>query len=156
MSTKKSKAKIKELTIHVDGGARGNPGPAAVGIYIEDGQGNFFKEYKKYLGEETNNVAEYQAAILALQKVKRVFGKKKCKEMTIQIFSDSELLVKHLSHQYKIKNKNLQKLFLQLWNLMLDFKEVKIKGVAREENQEADRLVNEALDEEERETTLFD
>ncbi len=155
MSTKKSKKEIKNLSIHVDGGARGNPGPAAVGVYIEDGSGNLLKEYNKYLGEETNNVAEYQAAILALKKTKQLFGKKKCKKIQVKLFSDSELLVKHLTHEYKIKNGPLQELFLKLWNLMLDFKEVNIIGVPREENKEADRLVNEALDQEEREATLF-
>ena len=89
-----------KIIINTDGGSRGNPGPAAVGIVIENEKGEVIKEYNQYLGEATNNEAEYQAVIFGLKKVKALFGKEKIKEITIEVRADSELIVNQLSHKY--------------------------------------------------------
>ena len=137
---------MKKIIIYVDGGARGNPGPAAVGILFCNEKGACFRKFSEYLGETTNNEAEYKAAIFALQKFKAMFGKKLAKKTEIEIRSDSELLVNQINGKYKVLEKNLQPLFLELWNLRLDFKKVKFKLISRKKNKEADRLVNQKLD----------
>lgn len=138
---------MKKITIYTDGGARGNPGPAAAGAVFVNERKQPFKKFSQYLGDEvTNNEAEYQAVILALKKFKETFGKKVAKETTVTLKSDSELLVKQLNGQYKIKESNIQDLFLELWNLTIDFAGVKFKHVPREKNKGADSLVNEELD----------
>ncbi len=135
------------VQIYTDGGSRGNPGPAAIGVVIsKDGQA--IKKYGEVVGEMTNNQAEYQAVIFALKKAKLLFGKKKTKEMEIEILMDSELVAKQLNRQYKIKEKDLQPLFIKILNLILDFKKVGFSHIPRQENKEADRLLNEALDNE--------
>ncbi len=143
-----------KITIYTDGGSRGNPGPAALGVVIAQ-EGQIIKKYGQAIGQATNNQAEYQAVIFALKKVKLLFGKKKAKEMEIEIKVDSELLAKQLNHQYKIKEKDLQPLFIKVWNLTLDFKKVSFKHIIREKNKEADRLVNQALDNQNREQVLL-
>lgn len=140
---------MTKLIIYIDGGARGNPGPGAIGVVICDAQGEVLKKYSEFLGEKiTNNEAEYQALIFSLKKVKALFGKKKIKEMLLEIKSDSELLVKQLNGLYKISHPKIQKLFLKVWNAKIDFKEVKFNLIPRKLNLEADRLVNEILDKE--------
>ncbi len=147
---------MKKIIIYTDGGARGNPGPAAAGVVFYNEKKEIIKEYKKYLGDSlTNNQAEYEAAILALEKFKSQFGKSLAKEMEVTFCSDSELLVNQMQGRYKIENEKLQPLFLKLWNLCLDFKKVKFKTVSRNSNKEADRLVNEILDEEGKAKKLF-
>ncbi len=148
---------MKKITIYTDGGARGNPGRAAAGVVFLNEKGEKVKEYGKYLGDSlTNNEAEYMAAILGLEKFKAQFGKRLAKEAEITLCCDSELLVKQIKGKYKIENEKLQPLFLKLWNLSLDFKSVKIKHVTRNKNKEADRLVNEALDQQKKKPSLFD
>lgn len=137
---------MKKIIIYVDGGARGNPGPGAIGILFCNEKGICFKKFSEYLGKTTNNEAEYKAAIFALKKFKTLFGKKLSKETEIEIRSDSELLVNQMNGKYKILEKNLQPLFLELWNLRLDFKKVKFKLISRKKNKEADKLVNQTLD----------
>jgi len=137
---------MKKIIVYVDGGARGNPGPAAIGVLFCNEKGVCFRKFSEYLGKMTNNEAEYKAAIFALQKFKAMFGKKLAKETEIEIRSDSELLVNQINGKYKILEKNLQPLFLELWNLRLDFKKVKFKLISRKKNKEADRLVNQKLD----------
>lgn len=152
-----------KLIIYTDGGARGNPGPAAIGVVICKEKGppspatagfgeasEPIKKYNQAIGETTNNQAEYQAIIFAFKKIKALFGKKKVKNIEIEIRTDSELISQQLNHKYKIEEKNLQPLFLKVWNLMLDFGKVNFKYISREENKEADKLVNEALDNQER------
>ncbi len=135
------------IQIYADGGSRGNPGPAAVGVVIsKDGQ--TIKKYGEVIGEATNNQAEYEAVIFALKKAKLLFGKKETKEMELEVLMDSELVVKQLNRQYKIKEKDLQPLFIKIINLILDFKRVNFSHIPRQENKEADRLLNEALDNE--------
>jgi ribonuclease HI/probable phosphoglycerate mutase len=137
---------MRKIIIYVDGGSRGNPGPAAIGVLFCNEKGNCFKKFSEYLGKMTNNEAEYKAAIFALKKFKSIFGKKLAKETEIEIRSDSELLVNQMNGKYKILEKNLQPLFLELWNLRLDFKKVKFKLIPRKKNEEADKLVNQTLD----------
>ena len=138
---------MKKIVIYTDGGSRGNPGPAAAGAVFCNERGEMIKEVCQYLGEDiTNNEAEYQAVIFSLGKFKHLFGKKLAKATEVEIRSDSELMVQQLSGKYKILEPNIQTLFITLWNLKLDFKKVNFKLIPRKHNQEADRLVNEALD----------
>ncbi|MDD5146501.1 MAG: ribonuclease HI family protein [Candidatus Pacebacteria bacterium] len=136
---------MDNLTINIDGGSRGNPGAAAFGVVFFE-NGHIVKRYGQYLGEKTNNEAEYEALIFALKKAKALWGKERIKKIPIEIRSDSELLVRQLNGQYKIQEPKIQKLFLEAWNLKIDFGGVEIVAVPREKNKEADRLVNEALD----------
>jgi len=143
-----------KITIYTDGGSRGNPGPSAIGVVIYK-ENQIIKTYSEFIGEATNNETEYQAAVFALKKAKLLFGKKKAKEMEIEFLMDSELAIKQLNHKYKIKEEKLQLLFIEIWNLILDFKKVNFKHIPREKNKEADRLVNEALDNQGREQVLL-
>lgn len=137
---------MKKIIIFTDGGARGNPGPAAAGIVFCNEKGEIIKKYSEYLGDNlTNNEAEYQAMILGFKKFKQVFGKKLSESTEVQVKSDSELMVFQMQGLYKISEPNLQSLFLEAWNLKLDFKKVKFKAISRKKNVEADALVNEAL-----------
>jgi len=137
---------VRKIIIYTDGGSRGNPGPSAAGAVFCNEKGVIFKKYSEYLGEKTNNEAEYQAVILALKKFKQVFSKKLAKNTEIEIRADSELLIRQLTGLYKILEPQIQSLFMAIWNLKLDFKKIKFKLVSRQKNQEADQLVNEALD----------
>ncbi len=134
--------------IHTDGGSRGNPGPAAIGVVIKKSGGGLKHEYGEFLGRATNNEAEYTAVVFALKKLKQLIGKEGAKKATVEIHADSELLVKQLGGQYKVMDEKIQRFFLEIWNLKLDFEEVFFKHVPREENKEADRMVNAALDKE--------
>ena len=136
---------MNKIKIYTDGGARGNPGPSGIGIVIESVGAK--KTYREFIGYATNNEAEYKALLFALQKVKLLYGKTKTKTLSLDCYLDSELVVKQLSHQYKINDENIQKFFLQIWNLSIDFGEVKYTHIPREKNTEADRLANLALDE---------
>lgn len=138
----------RKFVIHTDGGARGNPGPAAIGAIIEEAGGGLKKGYGEYIGEATNNEAEYQAAIFALKKLKQLIGKKAAGEAEVEFHVDSELLERQLNGHYKIMGRNLKELFLELWNLKVDFGNVVFKHLLREKNKEADKLVNAALDKE--------
>lgn len=132
------------ITAFIDGGARGNPGRAAIGVVLEYDSSK--KKYGERIGEATNNVAEYTALVFSLKKIKQLFGKEKAKELKIEIKSDSELLVKQMNGIYKIEEPALRDLFVDIWNLRLDFKNVSFAHVPREKNREADGMVNYALD----------
>ena len=134
-----------KLIIYTDGGAEINPGPAAIGVVICNERNETLKEYSEAIGTHTNNEAEYQALIFALKKAKLLFGKKNVSQMQVECRLDSELVVKHLNHQYKIKEEKLKPLFLELWNLILDFGKVEFTHIPREKNKKADKLVNQAL-----------
>jgi len=136
---------MNKFIIYTDGASKGNPGPAAVGVIICDKNGKVLKEYSKEIGEATNNEAEYQAVILALKKIKLLYGKKKAKESEIEIRSDSQLLVFQLNGKYKILDEKIQKLFIEVWNLQTEFKKVVFKLIPRGENRLADRAANRAL-----------
>jgi len=130
----------KKIIIFSDGGARGNPGPAGIGAVLYDSKKQVLAKISKYIGEATNNQAEYQALITALKKAKELGGQE------LDVFLDSELVVKQLNREYKVKNKELAPLFLEVYNLSLNFSKITFTHVYRENNKEADRLVNEALD----------
>lgn len=129
----------RKLQIFTDGGARGNPGPAGVGVVIWSGN-ELVGRHNAYIGEATNNQAEYKAVILALEEVKKIGAEE------LEFFLDSELVVKQLNREYKVKDKDLAPLFVQVWNLSLGFKKATFQHVPREKNKEADKLVNEAID----------
>ena len=126
--------------IYTDGGSRGNPGPSALGVVVTEESGKVLKEYSHYLGEVTNNQAEYEAVIFALQKAKQL----RIKEVELRV--DSELIGRQLLGMYKIKDPDLQPLFIKAWNLRLDYDKVDIKIIPREQNKAADKLVNKELD----------
>lgn len=142
-----------ETTVRMftDGGSRNNPGPAAVGVWIE----TLGKKYSEYIGERTNNVAEYEALIFGLKKIKALIGKEKTRKTAVECYLDSELVVHQLNHKYKITESNIQTLFIKVWNLMLDFEKVTFHHIMREENKIADKLVNQALDEREKQGSLL-
>ena len=138
----------KDYTIFCDGGARGNPGPAAYGFVIYDSAGALLTKKGETIGETTNNVAEYRGAIEGLKTLKAKIGKAKAKQADVVVSMDSELVVKQMNGIYKVKNEKLSPLFLELWNLKPDFANVTFAHVRREENTKADAMVNEALDSE--------
>ena len=133
---------MERIIMYSDGGSRGNPGPAALGVYIE----TFDKRFGEFLGTKTNNEAEYSAIVAGLKKIKSLIGKEKAKQAMVECRMDSELACRQLNHIYKIENEKLQPLFFQVWNLMLDFKEVKFVHVPREQNTVADAEANRAMD----------
>lgn len=126
--------------LNTDGGARGNPGPAALGFLIKDATGNVVKSGGEYLGKTTNNCAEYKALIKGLTEA-LALG---VKELTCYL--DSELVVKHLTGEYRVKDSNLKSLFDQVKLLMDKLNEVKFVHVPRAKNKEADKIVNDVLD----------
>jgi len=136
-----------KIIIYTDGGSRGNPGLAGIGVVYKNQKGEILKKYSHFLGDElTNNEAEYEAVVFALKKFKALFGKTKAKTADIEFRSDSELLVKQLRGEYKVLDEKIQKLFLKVWNLKINFKNVNFKAIPREKNVEADALANEAID----------
>lgn len=129
-----------KLTIYTDGGARGNPGPAGIGAVILDEKGEAAAEISEYIGEATNNQAEYKALIAGLIKAKELGA------LELEVFLDSELVVKQLNREYRVKDKELAPLFLQVYNISLGFKKIIFKHIRRGRNEPADKLVNQALD----------
>jgi len=133
-----------KVRIYTDGGARGNPGPAGIGVVILDldqgKEGETLATVSDYIGETTNNQAEYQAVIAGLKKAADLNARE------VEIVSDSELLVKQCNGEYRVKDPDLAKLFMQVWNLQQNFKKVIFNHTLRSGNKEADRLVNEAID----------
>ena len=139
---------MSKYIIYSDGGSRGNPGEAAIGVVIEEEGTTLKKEYSEYLGRATNNEAEYKAAIFGLRKLKQLVGGEKLKSAQVEVRVDSELLERQINGHYKVMEPELQKLFIELWNLRLDFSDIKFKHILRGKNAKADRLVNAALDKE--------
>ncbi|MDO8663428.1 MAG: ribonuclease HI family protein [Candidatus Wildermuthbacteria bacterium] len=137
---------MRKIIIYTDGGSRGNPGPSAAGFVFCNENQQAFKKYSEYLGECTNNEAEYLAVVSALKKFKVLFGKKLAENSEVEVKTDSELLVRQFKGEYKVLEPKIQELFIALWNLRTDFKKLKFTLISRQKNQEADRLVNEALD----------
>jgi ribonuclease HI len=126
------------ITIHIDGAARGNPGPASF-AYVIAGGGQPTVEENGYLGSTTNNVAEYTALVRALERAAQLGGRR------LVIYSDSELLVKQMNGEYRVKNESLRELFEEAKALTRPFDSVVLRHVPRSQNSEADRLCNEAL-----------
>jgi len=129
------------LVINIDGASRGNPGPAGIGVMIREEGGPLERELWKYIGEATNNVAEYEALLLALGEA----GKLKVAEVTIR--SDSELVVRQVEGRYRVKHPRLAKLHSQVCDLMKALPSFHIEHVGRERNRRADALANRAIDE---------
>ena len=132
--------KMTQLTIFSDGGARGNPGPAGAGAVILDADGKVLAELHEYLGETTNNQAEYRAMIMALK------AAKKMSPASVAVFADSELVVKQINGEYRVKDEGLKPLFKELMSLLGDFSDYKVTHVRREKNKHADKLANKAID----------
>lgn len=131
--------KPKRLLIYIDGGARGNPGPAGIGVVIFDENKKRIKDFHKYIGVATNNVAEYSAFIYALQEA-HMLGVK-----DVVLHMDSELVAKQLKGEFKVKNKNIKPLFEQAVHLINGLEKIEVKRIDRSLNKEADRLANKAI-----------
>ncbi len=129
-----------QLVMSIDGAARGNPGPAGIGVLIEEEHGAFRRELCEYIGESTNNAAEYEALLLALNEAARLQATK------IRVRSDSELLVRQIEGRYRVKHPRLMELHARACNLILAFRAFEIEHVRRELNREADALANRAID----------
>ncbi len=128
------------IIANIDGGARGNPGPAAYGVVIRNSKGEVLAELSEYLGLKTNNFAEYSGLLAALDYAVRHNYK------SLKIFSDSELLVRQMQGRYKVNHPTLQELFARAQSLVRKFDRFSIEHVLRDRNKEADRLVNNVLD----------
>lgn len=123
-----------------DGGSRGNPGTAGCGAYVLGPEGQV-QEFKKFLGHQTNNYAEYQGLILALEEL----AKQQVKQVLVK--ADSQLMVKQMVGEYRVKNENIKPLYKKAKELEQLFENVSYEHVRREQNKDADRLANEAMDE---------
>lgn len=134
-------AKPAAWRANIDGGSRGNPGPAAYGVVIRDPRGQVVARLKKYIGRSTNNVAEYYGLIAALDYAESH------QVRALDVESDSELLVKQMRGQYKVKSEELKPLFERAKKMSQTLESFRIEHVYREQNREADALVNQALDE---------
>ena len=141
----------EKIIAYTDGGARGNPGPAGIGVAIKSPDG-MAKTYSQSIGVRTNNEAEYEAVIFALQKIKSLFGKDKAKKLEIEIRMDSELVARQLGGKYKVSEAGLVPLYIKAHNSIVDFEAVSFTEIPRENNAEADALANEAMDGGEKQT----
>lgn len=129
------------MIARIDGGARGNPGPGGYGVVLEDGNGKVLAELSRYLGRCTNNVAEYSGLLAALEKALEL------RAANLRVFSDSELLVRQMTGQYKVKSPDLRPLYEEARRLSRKFANFRIEHVRREQNRAADKLANRAMDE---------
>lgn len=135
---------LNEVSISTDGGARGNPGPAACAIVIKDDVGNIVESKSKFLGETTNNVAEYSGLLMGLN---WILENKNSKDFRINFYMDSELVIKQVRGEYKVKDENLKKLFSEVKDLQTKISSrIIFTHVVRSRNKEADALVNDELD----------
>lgn len=131
---------MTKFFLYTDGAARGNPGPAGAGAYICTPDGKAVAEIAEYLGETTNNVAEYKGLLYGLEKLIELGAQ------DVEIRADSELMVRQLNGQYKVKHPNLIPLYREALDLLRKIPSFKIMHIRREQNAEADRLSNEAID----------
>ena len=129
-----------KVTVHVDGGARGNPGPAAVAAVASSADGETLGERNAYIGEATNNVAEYRALLLGLELARELGASE------VDVINDSELVARQIGGEYKVKHAGLKPLFLEAMSELRGFDGWAVRSVRREHNERADELVNEALD----------
>ncbi|MBI2047747.1 MAG: ribonuclease HI family protein [Parcubacteria group bacterium] len=138
---------MKKIILYTDGGSRNNPGPAGAGAVVIDENGKTLKEISEFLGVRTNNWAEYEAIILGLQAIKKIFGKEKLKDMEVEIKTDSELVARQLSGKYQIKEETLFPQFIKVWNMKVaDILNITFTHIPREKNKKADELANKAMD----------
>ena len=128
------------MVVHVDGGARGNPGPAAAAAVANTPEGEELAESSAYLGEVTNNVAEYRAVLLGLE-LARSLGARE-----VEVINDSELVARQIGGEYKVKSAGLKPLFIETMRELRGFDRWSVRSVRREDNVRADELVNEELD----------
>lgn len=135
---------MQEWTIHTDGGARGNPGPAGIGVVIYDEEGSEKDVVSEYIGEATNNVAEYTALLRALEHAQTLAEDSKGVKITVKL--DSQLAERQLNGAYKVKDATLKIYFEKVKKLAEEFSLVTYEHVRREENKRADELANEAMD----------
>jgi ribonuclease HI len=131
---------MSKAIVNVDGGARGNPGPAAIGIVVRDDDGAVLEEVGEKIGEATNNVAEYRALLRGIE----LAGAQGVTEL--ELIGDSELVVRQVEGRYKVKNAGMKELHAEVKKALAGFDSWSIRHVRRAENADADRLVNEALD----------
>lgn len=131
------------ITANIDGGSRGNPGPAAYGVVVRDARGEIIEKFGKYLGIQTNNVAEYSGLLAALEYAQRE------KITSLRVVSDSELLVRQMRGQYKVKSPELRELYELAQAIVRKLERFSIEHVLRASNKDADRLVNQVLDQQE-------
>jgi ribonuclease HI len=131
---------MAKLTVNVDGGARGNPGPAAIGAIVRDGDGEVLAERGERIGRATNNVAEYRALLLGIEQAAALGATE------LELVGDSELIVRQVEGRYKVKDATMKELHGQVKAALSPFESWSIRHVRRESNADADRLVNAALD----------
>jgi ribonuclease HI len=129
-----------KLVVNVDGGARGNPGPAAIGAVVQDAAGEVLEERGEPIGKATNNVAEYRALLLGIQRAAELGASE------LELVGDSELIVRQVKGEYKVKDATLRELHAEVRRALRPFERWSIRHVRREQNAEADRLVNATLD----------
>lgn len=129
---------IRAVKIFIDGASKGNPGPAGIGVVIRRGT-KTVKEVSQYIGETTNNVAEYSAFIRGLEEARKL------KADTVTINSDSQLLCRQITREYKVRNESIGALFIKAHNLITGFKKVAVTNIPREKNKHADALATEAV-----------
>jgi ribonuclease HI len=131
---------MRKLVVNVDGGARGNPGPAAIGVVVQAPEGDVLEERGEAIGSATNNVAEYRALLLGIGRAAELGASE------LELVGDSELVVRQVKGEYKVKDATLRELHAEVVRALRGFESWSIRHVRREQNSEADRLVNEALD----------
>jgi ribonuclease HI len=128
------------MVVNVDGGSRGNPGPAAVGVVVQDADGGVLEEVGERIGDATNNVAEYRAVLVGIERALALGATE------LELVGDSELVVRQVKGEYKVKDASLRELHGEVKRALVPLESWTIRHVRREANAEADRLVNEALD----------
>jgi ribonuclease HI len=131
---------LDKFVVNVDGGARGNPGPAAIAAVVQDTDGEVLQEKSEKIGRATNNVAEYRALLLGIEMAAAMGASE------LELVGDSELIVRQVEGKYKVKDAALRELHAEVKRALEPFESWSIRHVRRERNAEADRLVNEALD----------
>lgn len=131
---------MDRVVVHVDGGARGNPGPAAIGAVVSTPDGDELLAEGEFIGETTNNVAEYKALLLGLDLARRLGARE------VEVINDSELVARQIGGQYKVKHAGLKPLFLEALRQLREFDRWSVRNVPRAQNKRADGLVNEELD----------
>jgi ribonuclease HI len=129
-----------KVVVHVDGGARGNPGPAAAAAVASDESGAPLAERSEYIGEATNNVAEYRAVLLALELARELGADE------LEVVNDSELIARQIGGEYRVKQAHLKPLYAEVMEGLRGFRRWSVRNVRRDLNKRADELVNEALD----------
>jgi len=139
VSTERSHPKEFQFNLYIDGASKGNPGRAGAGVWMTNREGKRLVEMSRYLGEKTNNEAEYWALLVGLREAKRWGGK------SVRIFTDSELIARQVKGIYRVKDLNLKSLHKEVMENLKAFSSFEIESIPREENREADRLANEAI-----------